>query len=152
MLDQEYVEEKMCPIGLASFLLTDKWIPIIIRDIALFDRRTFNDIINNNEEGISTGSLSSRLKQMLYLNLLQVERSEEHIQKKMYYLTEAGISFVTILWHLAAWTQEFRNPSQGNVESVKRYSSDRMAINSHINILRKIHIEKTIQPEPNWWV
>jgi len=45
-----------------------------------------------------------------------------------------------------------RNPSQGNVKSVKRYSSDRMAINSHINILRKIHIEKTIQPEPNWWV
>ena len=152
MLDQEYAEEKICPIGLASFLLADKWIPIIIRDIALFDRRTFNDIINNNEEGISTGSLSSRLKQMLHLNLLQVERSEEHIQKKMYYLTEAGISFVPILWHLAAWTQEFRNPSQGNVESVKRYSSDRMAINSHINILRKIHIEKTIQPEPNWWV
>ena len=70
----------------------------------------------------------------------------------MYYLTEAGISFVPILWHLAAWTQEFRNPSQGNVKSVKRYSSDRMAINSHINILRKIHIEKTIQPEPNWSV
>jgi DNA-binding HxlR family transcriptional regulator len=73
----------MCPIGLASFLLGDKWIPLIIRDIALFDRRTFNHMLNSNQEGISSGSLSSRLKQMLHLNLLHVERSEEHIQKKL---------------------------------------------------------------------
>ena len=39
------VEQEMCPIALASHLLGDKWIPIIIRDIALFDRRTFNDIL-----------------------------------------------------------------------------------------------------------
>lgn len=81
MLNQKYIEEKMCPIGLASFLLGDKWIPLIIRDIALFDRRTFNHILNNNMEGISSGSLSSRLKQMLQLNLLHVEQSDEHVQK-----------------------------------------------------------------------
>ena len=152
MLDGRYIEAKMCPIGLASFLLGDKWIPLIIRDIALFDRRTFNHILNSNQEGISSGSLSSRLKQMLHLNLLHVERSEEHIQKKLYYLTEAGISFVPILWNLAAWTQEFRNPSQDIVETVNRYSSDTATMDDFINTLRKIHIEKTIQPEPNWWV
>nr|MCH9748348.1 hypothetical protein [Alphaproteobacteria bacterium] len=65
MFDAQQVEEKMCPIGLASYLLGDKWIPIIIRDIALFDRRTFNDLIRNNLENISSGSLSSRLKQMV---------------------------------------------------------------------------------------
>ena len=89
---------------------------------------------------------------MLHLNLLHVERSEEHIQKKLYYLTEAGISFVPILWNLAAWTQEFRNPSQDIVETVNRYSSDTATMDDFINTLRKIHIEKTIQPEPNWWV
>jgi DNA-binding HxlR family transcriptional regulator len=153
MLDQRYIEEKMCPIGLASFLLGDKWIPLIIRDIALFDRRTFNHMLNSNMERISSGSLSSRLKQMLHLNLLHVEKSDEHVQKKLYYLTEAGISFVPILWNLAAWTQEFRNPSQAlSHETVNRYSSDKATMEAFIDILRKIHIEKTIQPDPNWWV
>ena len=59
MLDQS-VEQEMCPIALASYLFGDKWMPIIIRDIALFDRRTFNDILKNNLEKISSGSLSSR--------------------------------------------------------------------------------------------
>ena len=70
-------------------------------------------------------------------------------KKKLYYLTEAGISFVPILWKLAAWTQEFRNPSQDIVETVNRYSSDTATMDDFINTLRKIHIEKTIQPEPN---
>ena len=47
-VDEKFAEENMCPIGLASHLLGDKWIAIMIRDIALFNRRTFNDIINNN--------------------------------------------------------------------------------------------------------
>jgi len=110
-------------------------------------------MLNSNMEGISSGSLSSRLKQMLHLNLLHVEQSDEHVQKKLYYLTEAGISFVPILWNLAAWTQEFRNPSQIlSHETVNRYSSDKTTMDDFINTLRKIHIEKTIQPEPNWWV
>ena len=35
MLDTNIVEEEMCPIGLAGYLLGDKWVPIILRDIAL---------------------------------------------------------------------------------------------------------------------
>ena len=53
MLDSNIVEEEMCPIGLAAYLLGDKWVPIIIRDIALFDQRGFNEILKNNREGIS---------------------------------------------------------------------------------------------------
>jgi hypothetical protein len=35
---------------------------------------------------------------------------------------------------------------------VNRYSSDKATMDDFINTLRKIHIEKTIQPKPNWWV
>ena len=51
MLDLKIVEEEMCPIGLAGHMLIDKWLPIIIREIALFDRRGFNAILKNNREG-----------------------------------------------------------------------------------------------------
>ena len=81
MLDQS-VEQEMCPIALASYLFGDKWIPIIIRDIALFDRRTFNDILKNNLEKISSGSLSSRLQRLTHLEMLEVTDDGTHSQKK----------------------------------------------------------------------
>ena len=73
MLDSKIVEEEMCPIGLAGYLLGDKWVPIILRDIALFDRRGFNEILKNNREGISSATLASRLQYMVQLNLLSIE-------------------------------------------------------------------------------
>ena len=93
MLDADIVEKEMCPIGLASHLLVDKWVPIILRDIALFDRRGFNEILKKNREGISSASLATRLKYMVQLELLHVEKSNEHLQKKLYFLSEAGIAF-----------------------------------------------------------
>ncbi|MDB2465327.1 winged helix-turn-helix transcriptional regulator [Planktomarina temperata] len=151
-VDEKFVEENMCPIGLAAHLLGDKWIPIIIRDIALFNRRTFNDILKNNRENISSGSLSSRLKLMLDLNLLEIGTSERHAQKKPYYLTEAGISFVPILFNLAAWTTEFRTPAADIVALAKPYltdGADRMEW--LLEQLRTFNIHKTKEPEPLWW-
>ncbi|MBT5001572.1 MAG: helix-turn-helix transcriptional regulator [Tateyamaria sp.] len=143
----------MCPIGLASYLLGDKWIPIIIRDIALFDRRTFNDLIRNNLENISSGSLSSRLKQMVHLNLLHVENSEKHVQKKLYFLSEAGISFVPIIFDLASWTQKYRSPSVEIVSMLDPYTKgDKNLLHELLQTLREIHINKTIEPEPLWWM
>ena len=150
--NEKFVEENMCPIGLASHLLGDKWIAIIIRDIALFNRRTFNDILNNNRENISSGSLSARLKLMRDLNLLDIGTSEQHAQKKPYYLTEAGISFVPILFKLAAWTAEFRTPAPDIVELAKPYldeDADRM--NWLLERLRAFNVHKCEEPEALWW-
>ena len=150
--NEKFVEENMCPIGLASHLLGDKWIAIIIRDIALFNRRTFNDILNNNRENISSGSLSARLKLMRDLNLLDIGTSEQHAQKKPYYLTEAGISFVPILFKLAAWTAEFRTPAPDIVELTQPYldeDADRM--NWLLERLRAFNVHKCEEPKPLWW-
>ena len=150
--NEKLVEENMCPIGLASHLLGDKWIAIIIRDIALFNRRTFNDILNNNRENISSGSLSARLKLMRDLNLLDIGTYEQHAQKKPYYLTEAGISFVPILFKLAAWTAEFRTPTPDIVELTRPYldeDADRM--NWLLERLRAFNVHRYEEPEPLWW-
>ena len=150
--NEKFIEENMCPIGLASHLLGDKWIAIIIRDIALFNRRTFNDILNNNRENISSGSLSARLKLMRDLNLLDIGTSKQHAQKKPYYLTEAGISFVPILFKLAAWTAEFRTPASDIVELTKPYldeDADRM--NWLLERLRAFNVHKCEEPEALWW-
>ena len=153
MLDSNIVEEEMCPIGLAAYLLVDKWVPIIIRDIALFDRRGFNEILKNNREGISSASLASRLQYMVQLNLLHIEKSEDHKQKKLYFLSEAGIAFVPILFHLASWTAEFRNPAPDIVALINPFHSVRGDLQERLlSRLWEIHIHKTVQPTPMWWL
>ena len=153
MLDLKIVEEEMCPIGLAGHLLIDKWVPIIIREIALFDRRGFNEILKNNREGISSASLSSRLHYMVQLDLLNVQKSDDHAQKKLYFLTEAGIAFVPILFHLASWTAEFRNPSPEFVSRTSPFhSGDDDLKKKLLERLHQIHVTKTIEPTPLWWL
>ena len=151
MLDHS-VEQEMCPIALASYLFGDKWIPIIIRDIALFDRRTFNDILKNNLEKISSGSLSSRLQRLTHLEMLEVTDDGTHSQKKIYSLTESGIGFVPVVFKMASWTAEFRNPSPVVVAMSQPYiDGDTDAINSFLKNLRDIHIHKSTVPQPFWW-
>lgn len=151
MLDQS-VEQEMCPIALASYLFCDKWIPIIIRDIALFDRRTFNDMLKNNPENISSGSLSSRLQRLLHLQMLEVTDHSAHSQKKVYSLTESGVGFVPVVFKMASWAAEFRNPSPVVVEMTQPYiDGDTDSINSFMKNLRDIHIHKTTVPQPFWW-
>ena len=146
-------EEEMCPIGLAGQLLVDKWVPVIIRDIALFDRRGFNEILKNNREGISSASLSSRLQYMVQLDLLNVQKSDEHAQKKLYFLTEAGIAFVPILFHLASWTAEFRNPATEIVALTSPFHAGYGDLQTKLlSQLREIHITKTVEPTPMWWL
>ena len=153
MLDPNIVEEEMCPIGLAGYLLVDKWVPIILRDIALFDQRGFNEILKNNREGISSASLASRLQYMVQLNLLHVEKSDDHAQKKLYFLTEAGIAFVPILFHLASWTAEFRNPAPDIIALTNPFHSGRGDLQERLlSRLWEIHIHKTVQPTPMWWL
>ena len=153
MLVSNIVEEEMCPIGLAGYLLVDKWVPIILRDIALFDQRGFNEIQNNNREGISSASLASRLQYMVQLNLLHVEKSDYHAQKKLYFLSEAGIAFVPILFHLASWTAEFRNPAPDIVALTNPFYSGRGDLQERLlSRWREIHIHKTVQPTPMWWL
>lgn len=151
MLDHS-VEQEMCPIALASHLLGDKWIPIIIRDIALFDRRTFNDLLKNNLEKISSGSLTSRLQRLVHLEMLEVTGDDTHSQKRIYSLTESGIGFVPVVFKMAGWTAEFRNPSPVVVAMSQPYiDGDAVAIDSFLRTLRDIHIHKTAVPEPLWW-
>src|SRR5262245_57537579 len=36
--------EQICPVSLASEVLAERWTPLILREIVLFDRRHFSDI------------------------------------------------------------------------------------------------------------
>jgi len=112
---------KICPIGLAAELICDKWMPIILRDIGLFERRSFNQILKHNLEGISSGSLAAKLKRLEHVGLIRFERVIEHRQKKLYYLTQSGIDFLPVLFAMAAWSTKWHQPNKDFAAMIEPY-------------------------------
>lgn len=112
---------KICPIGLASELVCDKWMPIILRDIGLFERRSFNQILKHNLEGISSGSLAAKLKRLEHVGLIRFERVIGHRQKKLYYLTQSGIDFLPVLFAMAAWSTKWHQPNKDFAAMIEPY-------------------------------
>lgn len=112
---------KICPIGLASELVCDKWMPIILRDVGLFERRSFNQILKHNLEGISSGSLAAKLQRLEHIGLIRFEKVNEHKQKKLYYLTQSGIDFLPVLFAMAAWSTKWHQPDKEFAAMIEPY-------------------------------
>ncbi|MDU0347578.1 helix-turn-helix domain-containing protein [Actinomyces sp. MRS3W] len=88
-----------CPINRTLELLGDRWSLLILRDIALENRRSFRDLLTNNEEGISAPVLSRRLADLVgagFLAKTEVSRGKQGC----YSLTELGLATVPLMVEL----------------------------------------------------
>ncbi|MBU29891.1 MAG: transcriptional regulator [Gammaproteobacteria bacterium] len=141
----------VCPIGLASELACDKWMPIILRDIGLLERRTFNQLLKHNLEGISSGSLAAKLKRLEDVGLITFASANEHKQKKLYYLTESGIDFVPVLLAMAGWSAKWHQPSAKFVEALRPYLPEpELTLQDLLSKLRETNLERK-KLEPMSW-
>ena len=96
--------KQFCPISSAAAIIADHWSLIILRDIAILNRRTFREILSKNNENISSSILAKRLKRLCDLQLLTSANDKEHLQRKVYSLTEASIDIVPMLIDMSCWT------------------------------------------------
>ena len=139
---QGSVERDVCPIGLAADLIGDKWSLIILRDISILSRQTFNQLLKQNLEGISSATLAKRLKRLMNIGLLTVSKDQTHSQKKLYCLTESAIQFIPIIFNLAHWADTHHHPSQIFVKPIEAYlGDDKGLIDNFLKGLRQIHLE-----------
>lgn len=80
-------------------MLGDQWSLLILRDIAMRDRRSFRELLVGSEEGISAPVLSRRLADLTaagFLGKTQVGRG----QQGRYSLTERGLDSLPLLVEL----------------------------------------------------
>ena len=139
---QGSIERDICPIGLAADLIGDKWSLIILRDISILSRQTFNQLLKQNLEGISSATLAKRLKRLMDIGLLTVSKDQTHSQKKLYCLTESAIQFIPIIFNLAHWADVHHHPSQIFIKPIEAYlGDDKGLIDNFLNGLRQIHLE-----------
>ena len=101
-----------CPINLTLEQIGDRWSLIVIRDVMFGNRRSYGALLEQNEEGIASNILASRLKHLAASGLLTRSLDPNHQQKGIYSLTEAAIQLVPLLAQMAAWGLRHTAPSK----------------------------------------
>lgn len=104
-----------CPVALASAVLADRWMPLIVRELVLGSRR-FNDI-DRGLPGISRTLLKQRLLHLErkgVLELVPVARGHE------YQLTPAGRDLEGVIMAIGEWAVRwmFAEPEPRDVDPV----------------------------------
>ena len=121
-----------CPINRSLAMVGDQWSLLILRDIALYDRRSFRDLLTGSDEGISAPVLSRRLADLTtagFLTKTEVARGKQG----RYSLTELGLATLPVLVALGRLgraidpTTEDRESSLGDLQE-------------HLTSLRQSHL------------
>ena len=104
--------QSYCPIAACAEVMADRWSVLILRDIAICNKRTFGSILANSNERISNGVLAGRLKRLTDIGLLSFKGDPVHSQRKIYCLSPAAIDLVPILLDMSAWALTHALPSK----------------------------------------
>lgn len=93
-----------CPLAKMLDVVGDKWSLLIIRDLAM-GKSTFGEL-ESSAEGITTSVLSTRLKMLTSLELIEKQLYQEKPKRYQYILTERGLSLIPLLKAIVCWAEE----------------------------------------------
>jgi DNA-binding HxlR family transcriptional regulator len=91
-----------CPIACTLDLIGDRWTLLIIRDMLFFGKQRFEEFLES-PEGISTNILTSRLKSLEQLGLVEKQPYSNHSRRMNYQLTEQGQSLRPVIRVIIKW-------------------------------------------------
>lgn len=92
-----------CPCTSALDIVGDKWTLVIIKQMILFQKRTFKEF-SESEEAIATNILSARLKMLLDYEIIRKEKLPNNKQKNLYVLTQRGLDLTPVIVDLMLWS------------------------------------------------
>ena len=94
-----------CPIAQAAEVLTERWTPLVIREMALTGSRRFNDI----QRGVplmSSSLLSKRLRQLERAGIIE-RRTRTDGKGTEYHLTPAGEELGPVVAQIGLWSERW---------------------------------------------
>ena len=96
---------QFCPIALGAEVFAERWTPLILREIVLFDRHHFTEI-QHGVGRISQSLLSTRLRTLEAAGV--IERRPNRLGRGWeYHPTPAGRELETVLNELGIWAQHW---------------------------------------------
>ena len=96
---------QFCPVAQAAEVLTERWTPLVIRELALTGSRRFNDI----QRGVplmSSSLLSKRLRELERAGLVE-RRPRPDGKASEYHLTAAGQELGPIFAQIGVWSERW---------------------------------------------
>lgn len=87
----------------------DKWSLLIIRDLILHNKSTYNDFLKS-PEGIATNILASRLKGLEEHGFIERSEHPDSKAKILYRLTNKGIELLPIIVEIHLWAENYFVP------------------------------------------
>ncbi|KQC01185.1 helix-turn-helix domain-containing protein [Pedobacter sp. Hv1] len=103
---KEIKKRSGCPISSALDIIGDKWSLLIIRDIMMNGKNTYNEFLKSKEK-IATNVLADRLVMLESVGILVKEEHPESKAKILYRLTHKGIDLLPVLVELILWSDAY---------------------------------------------
>ena len=102
-----------CPVETTLFLLSDKWIILILRDLQSFGTMRFGQL-KNSIGNISQKVLTANLRSMEANGLITRKVYAEVPPKVEYSLTDLGLSLKPVLDSMCEWGKAYQNSIKSN--------------------------------------
>jgi DNA-binding HxlR family transcriptional regulator len=99
------LKRSVCPIACTLDLLGDKWTLLLVRDLLMFDKRLYSEILQS-AENIPTNILADRLKRLEEAGIITKKPYQQNPVRYAYRLTSAGITLGPILKEMAHWANQ----------------------------------------------
>jgi len=116
-----------CPISSALDIVGDKWSLLIVRDIMMNGKNTYNEFLKSAEK-IATNVLADRLVMLETTGIITKEEHPDSKAKIYYKLTEKGIDLLPVLIELILWSDEHLPVSEASIAYGKALKKDKAAI------------------------
>ena len=103
-----------CVIASGLDLIGDKWSLLIIRDMLMYQKKTFKEFAAS-DEGVATNLLSTRLKMLESLEIITKRKLPTNKKENVYLLSEKGIALAPIIMEVVFWSTEYVRPYHPNM-------------------------------------
>jgi len=120
-----------CIIASALDLIGDKWSLLIIRDLLLYQKKTFKELIAS-DEGIASNLLSSRLKLLESLEIISKRKRPENKKENIYLLTEKGIDLAPMIMELVLWSDTYVRAYNVDMNEYEMESIDKTEVTKSV--------------------
>jgi len=120
-----------CPISSILDIIGDKWSLLIIRDIMMQGKNTYNEFLKS-EEKIATNILADRLCMLERAGILAKEEHPASKAKIFYRLTQQGIDLLPILVEMILWSDKYLDIARQSREFAGMLNKNKEAIINEI--------------------
>ncbi|UTA69172.1 helix-turn-helix domain-containing protein [Emticicia sp. 21SJ11W-3] len=99
-----------CPISLSLDIFGDRWSLLIVRELMLYETRTYGDF-TKSEEKIATNILANRLQILEENGIIVKLPYPDNKVKGLYKLSPKGVDLIPALIEIALWGDKYLSNS-----------------------------------------